>query len=528
MKTKRIFIILALLLLVSLMMAGIFFYRQTENLGRSVVVSVAENSAKSLATAVKSFLEPFVSNSRFMADMFAEEGLVVSSNNKVAPFAAALVAGHAPLSGVMISDASGPLFILAKRNANLYVCGKEGVWHKTTRKGEIGEVTDAPFQVRFHAVSSAVADLESAPDSHGASGRVFWSPSFLDNDGMSVSVTLDEPAGSSNETDRDRQVLSLSFSLESMQDVVATATTSPNESVFILASPKSGVDATLGHEVDVFGKKAVLVPLVGKEKKGMLVEGAKKIMELAGADEPTLAVPVHGGESFVGFARLGESVESAYLGVVIPKEDLAERFSIEQSDLNRMGLAFLGAFVLAAVMLLFMYRLLLKRSSPEVATQNVPVTHLIHQGESEFVEFKSTLRVNLKTEKNDKRIEMACLKTVAAFLNSHGGTLLVGVSDSGEILGLAADGFSDADHILRHFSNIFDQSIGPVHRNQLTTSIVDIKGSNVLRIDCRPAESPVFVKTPEDDVFYVRTGPATKRLKMTEALEYMKTRFQTV
>ena len=36
-------------------------------------------------------------------------------------------------------------------------------------------------------------------------------------------------------------------------------------------------------------------------------------------------------------------------------------------------------------------------------------------------------------------METACLKTICGFLNSNGGTLLIGVSDKGEIIGLSEE-----------------------------------------------------------------------------------------
>ena len=77
---------------------------------------------------------------------------------------------------------------------------------------------------------------------------------------------------------------------------------------------------------------------------------------------------------------------------------------------------------------------------------------LVAQGESERVEFKSTLRWNLHTNKPDKRIENACLKTVAAYLNSGGGILFVGVDDNGNPLGLDQDRFANEDKLLLHWN----------------------------------------------------------------------------
>ena len=61
---------------------------------------------------------------------------------------------------------------------------------------------------------------------------------------------------------------------------------------------------------------------------------------------------------------------------------------------------------------------------------------MIHQGEGLYTEFKSTLRVNLHTGQNDKKMEHAVLKTINGFLNSmEGGSLVIGVDDDGTALG---------------------------------------------------------------------------------------------
>ena len=44
-----------------------------------------------------------------------------------------------------------------------------------------------------------------------------------------------------------------------------------------------------------------------------------------------------------------------------------------------------------------------------------------------------------QVEAVNKKLEEVILKTVAAFANSQGGTLLIGVDDEGTILGLEQD-----------------------------------------------------------------------------------------
>jgi hypothetical protein len=69
----------------------------------------------------------------------------------------------------------------------------------------------------------------------------------------------------------------------------------------------------------------------------------------------------------------------------------------------------------------------------------------IRHGETASLEFKSSLRWNIKAEKFDKDIESSVLKTIAAFCNTAGGELLIGVADNGSVVGIAHDGFQNDD-----------------------------------------------------------------------------------
>ena len=64
---------------------------------------------------------------------------------------------------------------------------------------------------------------------------------------------------------------------------------------------------------------------------------------------------------------------------------------------------------------------------------------LIKDGENQFVEFKATLRWDLRQSKVNKQLEFVIIKTIAGFMNTNGGKLLIGVDDNGNILGLNQD-----------------------------------------------------------------------------------------
>jgi hypothetical protein len=67
------------------------------------------------------------------------------------------------------------------------------------------------------------------------------------------------------------------------------------------------------------------------------------------------------------------------------------------------------------------------------------VEDIIKAGESQGVEFKSTARWNIRSQQLDKKMEHVIVKTVCGFLNGEGGTLLIGVDDAGQVLGLDQD-----------------------------------------------------------------------------------------
>lgn len=76
------------------------------------------------------------------------------------------------------------------------------------------------------------------------------------------------------------------------------------------------------------------------------------------------------------------------------------------------------------------------------AGQSIPVTAIdvvVQSGEGKTREFKSTLRMNMHTKQADPRMELGCLKTIAGFLNAHGGTLVIGVADNDEPVGIEVD-----------------------------------------------------------------------------------------
>ncbi|HQC21141.1 MAG TPA: BREX system Lon protease-like protein BrxL [Anaerolineaceae bacterium] len=152
---------------------------------------------------------------------------------------------------------------------------------------------------------------------------------------------------------------------------------------------------------------------------------------------------------------------------------------------------------------------------------------IIRKGETKFVEFKTSLRWNIHTNQPDAKIEKSSLKTIAAFMNSEGGTLYVGVQDNGNILGIQEDHFPSNDKFLLHFNNLFSEKIGKEFIKYIDPQIIEIEGYHVFKVACRRSDEPIFYKDLDrQDEFFVRHGPSSIPLSMREFMNYSKDHFK--
>ena len=167
--------------------------------------------------------------------------------------------------------------------------------------------------------------------------------------------------------------------------------------------------------------------------------------------------------------------------------------------------------------------------------QRATLAELVAAGESSRVEFKSTARVNLHTGKRDDRMEQVVAKTVSAFLNADGGSLVIGVDDFGKPLGLARDLATlkapDADRFelwLRdHLTGALGQNAAALVEVDFDALETDEGEALACRLTCRPSPRPVYLKpgrnaSPE---LWVRTGNSTRQLGVDEATEYVMHRW---
>ncbi len=156
---------------------------------------------------------------------------------------------------------------------------------------------------------------------------------------------------------------------------------------------------------------------------------------------------------------------------------------------------------------------------------------LIKRGESKTLEFKSTLRWSLKENRqDDKGVTHAVLKTIAAFLNTEGGDLLIGVADDGSVVGVERDQLENDDKFMRHLAQVVRNGLGDRAGTCIDPKTQIVQGKTVCVVSCQRSPEPVFLKWkgmeagPNGD-FFVRSGPGTVKLPPESAEEYIRTRF---
>ena len=156
---------------------------------------------------------------------------------------------------------------------------------------------------------------------------------------------------------------------------------------------------------------------------------------------------------------------------------------------------------------------------------NKPLRKIIAEGEHEGLEFKTSFRWDIHQDKVNKNLEKAVMKTIVAFLNSEGGRLVIGIDDTGKIVGLENDfkslPKSNTDGFQNHFTNVFHTMIGPEFRQFIELTFHEVDDKNCCLISVLSANRPTYLKLDDQEEFYIRTGNGTTGLKLSEAASYV-------
>jgi len=230
-----------------------------------------------------------------------------------------------------------------------------------------------------------------------------------------------------------------------------------------------------------------------------------------------------------------DNVPSIYLPRVLEKYPSALKAQFVPEDLRLWQIENYDAFLEERRRLIadginkFMEDLLKKGIPAEAGAKGV--ADIIAEGENNKVEFKSSLRWDRKLSQINKALEMVAMKTIAGFLNTGGGTLLIGVDDSKQIVGIEDDyrtlQKADRDGYELHLTQLISSYIGKERCLNTSISFHELDGKDVCLVQIEPSPKPAYVKEGQESKFYIRTGNQTQPLGIKESIEYIQEHWPT-
>jgi len=154
-----------------------------------------------------------------------------------------------------------------------------------------------------------------------------------------------------------------------------------------------------------------------------------------------------------------------------------------------------------------------------------PILKLIAQGEGPQLEFKETLEADVTTGAAYQGVLQSALKTIDAFLNTDGGTLLIGVSDTLEIKGLDKDyrlipRRPNADGFENKLRDLLGTRFDPVPLGKVQIHFDHLPDGTVCRIEVQKSNEVINF----DNAVYLRDGNRTIKLEGRRLAEWIAQR----
>ena len=504
-KLSTILIPLAGFLVILAGLNGYQYFKLRANLAEPVINQISDAEIREL----QNFFDSVASKLKIVRD-WARNGVLdnedlINLNKKLIP----LIEHQSPISGVLLADNEGREY---------YLYPQDGQWVTRIRAaGQNGLLQYQLWQTPDKSIRQWQEKSSYTPTTrpwfhrNQADDSIYWTPvyTFHENDakGISASVSWDING------DQDRfTVFALDIQVKELQQLIQE-TDGSQETTLFLVNPFSGefilADSLQDEAVEQNSSVTHILNLISQWKAAGKPAG--KLIRVRDSKEEWLAT----------FKPMLKKNSVIWLGVAASEKQLIDNLSntLFAIDLVDLMVACTGG---GAMLLLVWLNGGLRSAKQEEEDPVLRIHRLINLGEGNNIEFKSTVRMNLNKGKPGKEIEFAWLKAVVAFLNSDGGTLLLGVADNGKITGLEADNFENNDRCLLHIKNLFNHHIGAEFSDFVDFILLIVEDKKVVTVDCHEAGKPVFLRVGKNEEFYIRSGPSNSRLAPSQMLRYVQ------
>jgi predicted transcriptional regulator len=157
------------------------------------------------------------------------------------------------------------------------------------------------------------------------------------------------------------------------------------------------------------------------------------------------------------------------------------------------------------------------------------IFELLNLSEGQHLEFKSSLRYDFNTKQVNQCLEQVVLKTLCAFLNAEGGTLLIGLSDEKEVVGIESDYMvirnKNRDGFENHLLGLVSNCIGNYYLPYVSIVFHNVVGKDLCQVNVTSSPKPAFLNNNGKQEFYVRTGNNSRPFSISEASDYIRERW---
>ncbi len=148
------------------------------------------------------------------------------------------------------------------------------------------------------------------------------------------------------------------------------------------------------------------------------------------------------------------------------------------------------------------------------------ISDLLKLPESEYLEFKSTLKWDIRLNKGNSSLTVVCIKTIAGFLNNKGGILIIGYDDDNNVLyGLEKDypvtsnTRQNFDGWQQYLINQINEILGKTTHHYFSIESIPYDGKTLAKINVSKSPKPVFAKlNQQGGDFFVRIHGQTENM----------------
>lgn len=173
-------------------------------------------------------------------------------------------------------------------------------------------------------------------------------------------------------------------------------------------------------------------------------------------------------------------------------------------------------------------------SPRDFAVTDIPhlgLSQIIAKKESHSIEFKSSLRWDYRENNVRAELGVAIALVASAMMNTDGGIILIGVDDSGFIIGLEPDfkiaSTKNEDKFQLSLIEILSNCIGKVNAVQIKIDFEEAYGKKVCILRIPKSNSPVYARSGNKTRFYVRMGSSNRPLDVEETNKYISGKWKS-